>query len=359
LGKLINFRLLLIFSGYLLASNAQCQEPKRRVSILPVPIVFYTPETRWAFGAAVTSTFRFKNDSSWAKPSQATIGLAYTQNKQILAYLPFQIFYKNNQYYAYGEVGYFKYNFFYYGIGNQDIKPEVYAVDFPRIKINVLKLIRPRLYAGFRYQYEDYKLTETLANGELSKNTVPGTPRSRTSGVGLGLFYDSRDLVFFPSKGLVADFSLFSNGSLWGGDRRFERLAADVSTYRNFKNGAVWANNFYGSFIFGNAPFNMLTELGGPKKLRGYYQGRYRDHNALLYQTELRFGLYKSLGAVVFGSTAAIGSESDLIRFDDLKYSYGGGLRFTINKRDHINLRLDYAIGQDARNFYVTIGEAF
>jgi outer membrane protein assembly factor BamA len=343
-----------------LVTNAYAQKTKRR-SLIAVPIAFYTPETRWGFGVGLTSTFRFKKDDSVAnaRPSQSSLGITYTQNKQILLFLPFQIFYDNNRYYTYGEVGYFKYNYLYYGIGNQSITPESYGVTFPRIKLNVFKKIRPNIYAGLRYQYEDYNITETVGNGELSKNMVYGTPRSRTSGVGLGLLYDTRDMIFFPSKGIFADFAFFNNSSLWGSNVRFDRLTADVASYKTIKNHLVWANNVYGSFIVGQAPFNMLSELGGPKKLRGYFQGRFRDENAVLLQSEARFDIYKRLGGVVFGSTGWLGNQADFIRFNDTKYSYGAGLRFTLNTKDHLNIRFDYALGKDISNFYITIGEAF
>jgi outer membrane protein assembly factor BamA len=347
--------------GVVVSINTYAQKTTKRVSLIVVPIAFYTPETRWGFGAGITSTFRFKKDDSLltARPSQASFTVSYTQNKQVLVFLPFQVFYDNNRYYTYGEVGYFKYNYLYYGIGNQVITPEPFAVTFPRIKLNLFKKIHPNIYAGLRYQYEDYAITKTILNGELAKNTVPGTPRSRTSGVGLGLLYDTRDMVFFPSKGIFADFSFFNNSSFWGGNTRFNRLSADISAYKKIKHHTVWVNHVFGSFIWGKAPFNMLSEMGGAKKLRGYFQGQLRDQNALLVQSEARFDIYKRLGGVVFGSTGWLGNQSDVIRFNHTKYSYGAGLRFTLNTKEHLNIRLDYALGKDVRNFYLTIGEAF
>jgi outer membrane protein assembly factor BamA len=140
---------------------------------------------------------------------------------------------------------------------------------------------------------------------------------------------------------------------------RFDRISADASFYQKLSKRAVLATNLWGSVAWGNVPFNMMAELGGPKKMRGYYQGRFRDNNVLLAQTELRFDIFKRFGGVIFGSTGMMGNESRLLRTDDWKYSYGAGLRFTANRRDHLNIRIDYALGQNSRNFYLTIGEAF
>jgi outer membrane protein assembly factor BamA len=331
----------------------------KRSKILPFPVVFYTPETRFAFGAAVTATLRFKSDSAWAKPSQVTLGAVYTQNKQLLLYVPFQVFYKNNKYYTYGEVGYFRYNFFYFGVGQENPKRELYGVDFPRIKLNFFRAIKPNLYVGVRYQFEQYDITETETGGQFQQGRVPGGLSSRTSGLGLGLFWDKRDAIFFPTKGYVLDLTYLNNSSFWGGNVRFDRLAMDLSAYQSLNKKIVLAGNLFTNFTLGDAPFNMLTELGGPKKMRGYYQGRFRDDNAVLTQAELRFPIYGRLGAVVNGSLAWLGNQRDFMRWNDPKSAYGAGLRFVANRRDHLNIRLDYAIGSDGGNFYFTIGEAF
>jgi len=359
LGYFGGFRPL-VLAAFLFFGTVFAQEkPLKRLKIIPFPVVFYTPETRWAFGAALTATVRFKGDSAWAKPSQLTLGLAYTQNKQSLAYLPFQVFYDNNRYYAYGEIGYFRYNFYYFGVGQQSPPRELYGVDFPRVKLNFFRQVKPNLYVGLRYQFEQYDITQTEPNGLFDKGRVPGGLSSRTSGVGLGVFWDKRDQVFFPTRGWVIDVTYLNNRPFWGGNVSFDRLGLDVSGYQLLRKNTVLAGNLFTNFTLGNAPFNMLTELGGPKKMRGYYQGRFRDDNAVLTQAELRFPLYKRLGAVALGSVAWLGNQGDFVRWNDPKYAYGAGLRFTANRRDHLNIRLDYAIGSDGGNVYFTIGEAF
>jgi hypothetical protein len=183
--------LLALLSGY------QAFAQKKRFSVLPFPAVYYTPETRWAYGIALTSTFRFRNDSVNARPSQISLGIVFTQQKQSLYYVPFQVFLKNAAYYLYGELGFYRYTYFYFGIGNQPVPKELYGVDFPRVKISLLKKIVPHLYVGLRYQYEDYRITQTEPNGAFANRAVPGTPRSHTSGIGLGVFYDTRDVTAF------------------------------------------------------------------------------------------------------------------------------------------------------------------
>lgn len=343
----------------------------KRVALIPLPLVYYTPETRLAYGAALTATVRFRRDTAFAdaRPSQLTLGVAYTQNGQLLLYLPFQLFYARNTYYAYGEVGYYRYSYYFYGLGEHGVSRELYGVNFPRIRLNAFRRIVPmlprgKLYAGLRYQIEDYVVTQVQPNGLLASGTVPGGRGSRLTGGGLGVFYDSRDNVFFPAKGVVADLSfLYRNRSVEAGPAgpttRFDRYVADVSSYHRLHPRAILALNYFASFTAGTAPFNALSLLGGTRRLRGYYEGRYRDQNAALLQSELRLAVYKRLGAVAFGSVGALGDEHTLLRLNALKGAYGAGLRFTLNRRDHLNLRLDYGLGRQSSGFYLTVGEAF
>ena len=343
----------------------------KRLALIPVPLVYYTPETRLAYGVAATATVHFRRDDGFAaaRPSQLTLALAYTQNQQLLLYLPFQVFYDHNRYYAYGEAGYYRYNYYFYGVGPREGPRELYGVDFPRVRVNAFRRVGAgagagKLYVGLRYQYEDYRVRSVEAGGRLAGGTVPGGRGSRLTGGGLGLFYDSRDNVFFPRKGMVADFSAFVRNRAGGAGpagetTRFDRYAADGSAYHALGRRAVLAVNYFGSFIVGTAPFNALSLLGGSRRLRGYYEGRYRDQNVALVQTELRFDVYQRLGAAVFGGVGALGDGQALLRLGEPKGAYGAGLRFTANRRDHLNVRLDYGRGQQSSGFYLTVGEAF
>lgn len=340
----------------------------KRVAVFPLPLVYYTPETRLAFGAAATATVRFRRDAgdSTARPSQLTFGVAYTQNRQLLVYLPFQVFYDHNRYYAYGEAGYYRYSYYFFGVGERGVPKELYQVNFPRIRLNAFRRIVPdwrhgKLYAGLRYQLEDYDVTSTAPNGLLGSGAVPGGRGSRLTGGGLGLFFDARNQVFFPTRGVVADVAYWhrNRASASAGTTRFSRLSADVSSYHRLAPRTVLAVNYFVSYTAGITPFNALSLLGGTKRLRGYYEGRYRDQNAAVLQTELRLPVYRRLGAVVFGGVGALGDEQRVLRLNAPKAAYGAGLRFTVNRRDQLNLRLDYGLGRQSSGLYITIGEAF
>ena len=331
----------------------------RDKNTIVLPVVFRFPETRWGGGIAGTSTFSFQKDSSWAKPSQISYGVTITQNRQLLIFAPFTLFLNNNKWYVFNDSGWFRYNYFYYGIGENRVNQEVFNVDFPRIRLVIGRQVGKNGYAGIRYGYEAYKVTKTEAGGELTSGTIVGSDFSRTSALGLSYIHDGRDQVFYPRKGSFGEFFIFPSRKQFGADVTFTRFYADYSIYKSLRPSVVLATNLVGSAIFGaEVPFNQLSFLGGQKKMRGLYEGFFRDRNTALIQEEIRIELGKVLGVVGFGSIGWMGDQNQLLRIQKPKFSYGAGLR--IATKNHLNLRLDYGLSPyTPGSFYATIGEAF
>lgn len=351
--KHIALILILCFCG--ISSNAQKQQS--RFSGFPFPIIYYTPETKLAYGIAGTITFHNTKDSARKKTSSILAGIAGTQNKQFLSYVQYQLFL--NKFYVFGEAGYYKYNYFFYGTGKNEVPEELYAVNYPRIKVNATYKVAPDFYAGVAYQYENFSIRNTAINGELRKGVIPGSKGGVVSGAGLQFVYDTRDTVLFPSKGFFANANYLINGKYIGSSYDFIRLVVDLSMYRKVSSKIVLAINSYNSFISGTAPFQQLSQVGGNKLLRGYYQGRYMDKNLSAVQAEARFPIYKRFGAVLFGGSAVLGGSGKFLDISQPHHNYGGGIRFKMNRKEYLNLRLDYAFGKGSSGFYLTFGEAF
>jgi outer membrane protein assembly factor BamA len=104
----------------------------------------------------------------------------------------------------------------------------------------------------------------------------------------------------------------------------------------------------------------MMGLLGSDSDMRGYYRGRYRDRQYVAFQTEYRSPVFWRIGGTAFGGAGDVVPQLQAFRLQELKPSYGLGLRFLIDRQENINLRFDYAIGKDGANgFYVSFGEAF
>ena len=99
--------------------------------------------------------------------------------------------------------------------------------------------------------------------------------------------------------------------------------------------------------------------MGGDMIMRGYYQGSYRDKNLLAFQAEYRLQLLKRWGIVGFAGAGGISDAINHFNLDTIKPSYGGGLRFKINRKENVNVRVDYGFGKGQQNVYFFIAEAF
>ena len=362
---MIRFFLLIIFVLLAQYSSGQDTAPldttaERRNRLFALPVVFYTPETQLGFGAAGIYAFNFRGDNPEARSSSVQTVLAYTLNNQLLVNFPFTLFLDNGNYYTYGEVGYYRYIYQFYGVGNE-IDPdgeETYRVNFPRIRFTALKRVLPKWYFGLRYWFDDYQIVETTEGGLLATEDITGSRGGIISGPGVATLFDTRDNVFYATDGWYIETLLQRNADWTGSDFNYTSITADVRTYFLTHWNHVVALNAYGVLQSGNVPFNELALLGGSRRMRGYFEGQYREQNLLTMQVAYRAPLFWRIGAVAFVSYGGVGPQTtDALQ--NLRYAVGGGLRFLIDQKRKINLRLDAGFGKNTSGYYLTIGEAF
>jgi len=112
--------------------------------------------------------------------------------------------------------------------------------------------------------------------------------------------------------------------------------------------------------ITNNPPFQLLSLFGGRERMRGYYEGRYRDKNMMVFQMEYRvMPVWWRLGLVGFLGFGDVSNTIKNFKLRDFKYSVGGGIRYLFSREEKMNLRLDFGYGKDSSGIYITIGEAF
>ena len=326
-----------------------------------LPVVYYLPETNWGFGAAGIYAFRFKKYGYDQRPSLLRFVGSYTLNKQLVSLLSYNLFPKKGAYNLKGEFGYYQFSYDFFGIGKNASKDDIetFGVNYPRLEINALKRFKQDWFFGLRYRFNDYEIVKVVPNGLLAASPIPGNSGAVISSLGTVAIFDNRDNVFATYHGLYIESSMMFNGNWLGSDFNYQRFTLDASTYFTDNKNRTLALNGYVMLINGEAPFNELALLGGSRRARGYYPGRFRDNQLWLLQAEYRFPILWWLGMAVFSSYGTVAQGSNDLTLQDFKWNYGGGLRFTLNKEDRINLRVDAAFGKDTSAFYFTVGEAF
>ena len=329
--------------------------------IFGLPLVFYTPETRWGFGAAGFVSWRFKGESSGSRPSQFQVGGAYTLEDQILAYLPLQLWWDENQFSLFGELGWYRYNYYFFGIGNgipSDFE-ELYGIDFPRLRLTFMREAAPKFYVGLRAIADDFTMTEVDPEGMLTQGAIPGSLGGLNTGAGLMLNYDSRDNIFDSHSGWYAEANIDRHGSFVGSDFTYTRLSLDLRYFLSFSEKNRLAAQFFTESMAGEVPFISQALIGGTQRMRGFYEGRYRDNHAAMVQAEYRRHLVGRFGAVAFAGVGTVAPRYGGLSLSHMRYTYGAGLRVALDREDRINVRIDMGVGNGQPAWYITIGEAF
>jgi outer membrane protein assembly factor BamA len=360
---LSSLKVLLLAGTFFLSglSKISAQEKDTlKNTFLAYPLVFYLPETRYGAGLATSYNFRFNKKDTISPPTQIQFGGAYTQNKQILIYLPFDAYWRERKNQLSGEIGY--YDYLYYFFGTQEISQdfeESYSVRYPRFRINYLRKIIPNVFAGARWWYDDFSIYRYQEDGTLAKGIIAGSGGGRSSGPGIVFNFDKRDNVYFSRKGHYLELVYHNQDELFASNYNFSRYRFDYRYFQPFGKNMTLASQFFGDFMQGNVPFFQMTGIGGPKRMRGYIDGRYRDHQLLLAQTEWRHFLSRRWGYVLFASSALVEHEWSDFNFAYTKFAFGGGIRFAFDPEKKINIRLDAAFGKNTYGFYLTVGESF
>jgi len=186
--------------------------------------------------------------------------------------------------------------------------------------------------------------------------------QDNTAGVfGPTAAYDTKDNQYFPESGSYADFSYTAVPEWLGSSAGYWIAQAEGDWYRSVRPRTVIATRLYGRFTPQGTPYSGLSTLGRRSDLRGYKSGKLTAENLMSTQAEVRWMFHPLLGAAGFVGAAALydGSFNNL-RNDNLYTSGGMGLRIVLQKTNRMNLRIDYAWGeQDEQGAYVSVGEAF
>jgi outer membrane protein assembly factor BamA len=337
-------------------ATAQNAIPDAKTRFFGVPLLFYSPDTKLGFGAAGIVTFP-------GQPfrSSVTFGLAYTLRKQFLVYLPYQLYSKDEQWRVFGELGWYRYIYRYFGVGNSVPNDfvESYTAQYPRLRVSAVRRVGGQHFLGLRCFFDDYNIRKTEVGGELEAGTLIGARGGRSSSAGAVWLYDTRDNQFFPGKGWLLEAAITAEGPWTGSNFQFARFTLDAVRYLSFGNKSKLAMNLYAVVSGPGAPFFNLPQIGGTRRLRGYPDGKYRDRHLLMTQAEWRFPMFWRFKGVVFGGVGSVfGTAGEPIL---LRPNAGLGLRFEFDRKQQLHLRIDYGFGQGDGNSgaYITIGEAF
>ena len=169
--------------------------------------------------------------------------------------------------------------------------------------------------------------------------------RGWAAGLGFRFVYDSRDNYFSTRKGAYAAVQGMFYAEALGGTHSYSLFTVDVRKYLPLWFGHTLALQAYGASTYWDVPFSHLPILGGQFRMRGYFEGRFRDNNAVITQAEYRFPIAWRFGGVAFGSVGMVAPSLLDFKLKDIKGAAGGGLRFMFDRDERLNGRFDVVVG--------------
>jgi hypothetical protein len=197
-----------------------------------------------------------------------------------------------------------------------------------------------------------------------SNSTLPIPPEvglhTTLTAIGAGLTRDTSANRFYSINGTYFSFtSDFFSQSL-GSKYSYQSYKTRFDKYWSLSKAQVLAYDGYFCATGGAPPFYGNCIYGTNNELRGYTAGRYFTRYMLATQLEYRLVLPKRFGLVAFGGVGEVipGGTQLLVKQKFLPGG-GGGLRFLLSKKYHVNLRADIAQGRDGHTFGMGVGEAF
>ena len=69
--------------------------------------------------------------------------------------------------------------------------------------------------------------------------------------------------------------------------------------------------------------------------------------------------LLMTFGLAAFFGVGEVAPDVKAFNNDNLKPGGGAGIRYTLAKKNHVNLRVDYAVGLQGGGVYMGVSEAF
>jgi hypothetical protein len=323
---------------------------------LLLPFASYSPDTKLA-GGVVGGYYRSSTEGRPGSSVQAT--LTVTQRRQVILQATPELYLDRGQWRVQGDLQAAHFPNSFYGIGGDTpaSAEEAYTARYALVDAAGQWRLRPHLRVGPRLYLRTGTVMDPDSGGLLAQERVPGADGGLTAGLGGTVFWDARNSLYYPTAGTYADLAATLHSAAWGSEYTFAHLRADVRGYRSVGWGVV-AGQVYAEGVVGDAPFELLPLLGGPDRMRGYREGRFRDHAYWTAQVEYRVPLFWRFKATAFASVGEVGPRvgAALVRDVEAAVGLGGRLRLT---DDGVHGRVDVAYSRTGPELYLSLGEAF
>ena len=342
-------------------------EPKKttkktpRGALVPAPLPISSPAVGIGIIPGLGYIFPFSRNDKVSPPSVIGVAGLITDNGSRGIGVGGDLYMKQDTYevtslFVHGNV-----NYDVYGSGI------LAAVKLPLVQSGELfrgELLRRtwwKVFVGLRFWTGESFLTLGVSNSQLPPSLVGVGIHTTMRALGVRLIRDTRPNQFYPTAGeklqFTSDFFMQSLGSKYS----FQAYRFTFDKYITVGKNQVLAYDLFACATSGKPPFYGNCIYGTTNELRGYTAGKYFDRYMAATQAEYRLTLPKGFGLAAFGGLGGVIPGSSQLIFKDSHFlpSVGGGPRFELSRKYHVNLRTDFARGRGSWTWSMGVGEAF
>jgi hypothetical protein len=287
---------------------------------------------------------------------------AYTNNGTHALGVGGRLYLKENKYQTTVAIITGKANFDFFGIGRIPGRPAIsvpLSLDGTIYFAEGMRKVWRDIFVGPRYQYRRLGARRDGPPREGGFEVPAIDIRSTSAALGLHVQRDLRDSTFYPTKGSLFDFTADFFDQAWGSRREYQSYKIAYNGFKEIATKQVFAYRLMACSANGSVPFYDLCLYGFNSDVRGYTTGEFQNRRMFATQAEYRLEWRKRLGLVAFGGVGGVQRKWSDFRTDELLPGGGVGLRFNLDKKNHINYRVDLAFGREGRTLSIGIGEAF
>ncbi len=344
--KFLRYLIIIAIVPYIgISAQDSTHHHSRKIDITALPTVSYDRSKGAGFGLIAMGFFKI-GGSPDTKLSSVNISGQYTTEGNWYANGMTQLYFAGDRFRLVAGTGYMNSNFqTYQDMGGEGQVEIPYNNHGEYVFLSPMIRVYNNLYLGIGGQMFHSHLkvdAETTITQTEWLNSLAATA-----------MYDSRDNTYTPSAGWKGALRYNIFPTWLANDSAFNKVHFEVNNYTRLDHNKVLASRFATNLSLGTVPFVAQNYVGN-KDIRGYTKGEYRGNQVYALQTELRWNFYKRWGAVGFAGIAMTTNPTS-----DILPGGGGGIRFMMIPKYHINAGIDGALGKDDWGIYFRITEAF
>jgi len=336
--------------------NAPAEEKALRI----VPLLTSTPLT--GTGVGLSASYLYQVDKGSAK-SQLQVGGQYSNTDSITLFIRNNAFMRGDGMISNTAILPARTNTEF---NDAELGNTRYRIDTFLVTQKLLFRVAESFYVGGTLFYKNTEHTPNNDAGEdfLIRN---GIVDQNNGSFGAAVSWDSRKNKYFPKNAYWIDVDAGFAPEWLGAETDYGSVTINARYYgAALREADVWAHQLFGQFTSEQTPDGDLPTLSGKSMLRGFPAGQFRARHLIGAQTEYRYVMEGTpFKIIAFAGIAELsgGSTGDGVgeRNDDGTYWAGGvGLRYAIQRRTGVDLRLDLVTtSENEESVYLTLNQAF